>query len=251
MCTGGKCSCWEGGLRATAFVSSPLLPAGVRGTTLQSLMHAVDVLPTLLGAAFGSSSNLFTAQMAAQGRPLDGVNYWPYLTGVVATAPRTQLLMEADPHFCCQPGGDSRFCGDQHGSDVGSGYFAFRKNNWKLIIGDPSGGEGDGWFCSGAPCNHSGSWVPSPTNLTSSSIQLYDVGGSDPSETNNQAAAQPKLVEELKQALKKYNATGLFQTSFICAVRGPFQVRGALTPWCAEGGNRSGCTKLINGSMDA
>ena len=48
--------------------------------------------------------------------------------------------MELDPHYCCQPGGDSRYCGDQHGSGVGSGYYALRQGEWKLLVGDPAGG---------------------------------------------------------------------------------------------------------------
>ena len=72
---GGKCSCWEGGLRATAFVHSALLPAAARGTRFEALMHAVDVLPTLLGAAEGGLGlSLFSAKQSAQGRPLDGMN---------------------------------------------------------------------------------------------------------------------------------------------------------------------------------
>ena len=48
---GGKCSAWEGGLHGTAFVHSELIPQAARGKRLGALMHAVDVLPTLVAAA--------------------------------------------------------------------------------------------------------------------------------------------------------------------------------------------------------
>ena len=50
-------------------------------------MHAVDVLPTLLGAASlsGDSVDLFSAHMAEQGRPLDGMDMWPTITGIFST----------------------------------------------------------------------------------------------------------------------------------------------------------------------
>ena len=131
---------------------------------------------------------------------------------------------------------------------MGSGYFALRKGDWKLILGDPSGGEGDGWFCSGAPCPHHG-WRPSPVNLTADSVQLYDVRN-DPEEMIDHAAAQPAMVAELRALLEKYNTTGLFDTSFVCGVPGKFQVGGALTPWCAVGGDRSGCTALLDHDLD-
>ena len=128
--------------------------------------------------------------------------------------------------------------GDQHGSGFGSGYYALRQGDWKLIVGDPAGGEGDGWYCSGAPCNYTG-WEPSPVNLTSTSVQLYNIA-TDPRESQDQASAQPIVVARLMAALQKYNATA--EPAYICGGRGDFNVGGALTPWCAVGGKQSGCT---------
>ena len=84
--------------------------------------------------------DLLHGHMASLGRPLDGVSLWPQIVGLDKTEARTELLMELDPHYCCQPGGDSRYCGDQHGSGVGSGYYALRQGEWKLLVGDPAGG---------------------------------------------------------------------------------------------------------------
>ena len=77
--------------------------------------------------------DLLHGHMASLGRPLDGVSLWPQIVGLDKTEARTELLMELDPHYCCQPGGDSRYCGDQHGSGVGSGYYALRQGEWKLL----------------------------------------------------------------------------------------------------------------------
>ena len=42
-------------------------------------------------------------RVCTQGRPLDGVDMWPTLSGAApATGPRRTLLLEADPHYCCQ-----------------------------------------------------------------------------------------------------------------------------------------------------
>ena len=206
------------------------------------------------------------------------MSMWEQISGVNGSSPRTELLLELDPHYCCQPGGDSRYCGaycpalqplgrrcpiestllldslrspplpcseilhrrtgDQHGSGVGSGYYALRQGDWKLLVGDPAGGEGDGWYCSGAPCNYTG-WEPSPVNLTAGSVQLYNIA-TDPRESQDQAGAQPLIVAQLMAALQKYNATA--EPAYICGARGDFNVGGALTPWCTAGGEQSGCT---------
>jgi hypothetical protein len=45
---GGKHTMWEGGLRASAWVHSPLLPPAARGAQWEGLMHASDWLPTFV-----------------------------------------------------------------------------------------------------------------------------------------------------------------------------------------------------------
>ena len=44
---GGKHSIWEGGVRATAFISGPASLIKTPGTTFEGLMHGADWLPTL------------------------------------------------------------------------------------------------------------------------------------------------------------------------------------------------------------
>ena len=67
---GGKHSIWEGGVRATAFVSGAGLSPEVGGTPYGNLMHGADWLPTLSAVAgFGLNGTL----------PLDGVSHWEQL----------------------------------------------------------------------------------------------------------------------------------------------------------------------------
>jgi len=42
---------WEGGIRTTGLIWSPLLPADRRGTVVKDLFDLTDWLPTLLEAA--------------------------------------------------------------------------------------------------------------------------------------------------------------------------------------------------------
>ena len=112
---GGKCSCWEGGLRGTAFVHSPLLPASAVGKETFSIMHAVDVLPTLVAAAAGGEAYAALLDWyAGEGRPLDGVSQWEVIAGGnVSAVARTEVMLEADPHSLPL---QRQYCGDQHGA---------------------------------------------------------------------------------------------------------------------------------------
>ena len=136
---GGKCSAWEGGLRGTAFVHSALLSKSVQGTELHSLMHATDILPTLLAATHGvTGAALYAGALQQRGFKLDDFDQWTSIAssarGSRSAGPRTQLLMEADPHSLPL---DRRYCSDQHGQGPGTAYFAFQQvdssgKRWKL-----------------------------------------------------------------------------------------------------------------------
>ena len=56
---GHKALIWDGGTRVAGFISSPLLPASVRGTEWHGLMHITDWLPTIVGLAGGSLAKNF------------------------------------------------------------------------------------------------------------------------------------------------------------------------------------------------
>lgn len=101
---GGKGSVWEGGVRARALVSGPLVPTNVRGSSYQGLFHAADWLPTILGAA--------------QIGPIqsDGVDQWAAIRGL-ASPPRDEVVVQVDT----SPSGDGA-----------SG--AIRRGRWKLLL---------------------------------------------------------------------------------------------------------------------
>eukprot|EP01052_Picozoa_sp_SAG31_P024696 SAG31_NODE_2118_length_6410_cov_3.846142_5_plen_305_part_00 len=66
-----QCNLWDGGVRGTAFINSPLLQLS-EGYTYFGLMHAVDIFPTLLLGAAGLTRDAGT-------KPLDGLDMWTAL----------------------------------------------------------------------------------------------------------------------------------------------------------------------------
>ena len=66
---GSKWTSYEGGIRAVAFVNSPLLSKHVRGTIHKGLMHISDWLPTFVDGLAGGKTNEMR-------NPLDGMDMW-------------------------------------------------------------------------------------------------------------------------------------------------------------------------------
>ena len=65
---GNKTTLWEGGMRVTGFIHSPLLPETVKGTINRDLMHVSDWLPTIVAGMAGGNLD--------GTKPLDGFNAW-------------------------------------------------------------------------------------------------------------------------------------------------------------------------------
>lgn len=76
----GKGSLYEGGTRVPAFVNWPGHVAA--GRREAGLMHVVDMYPTLVGLAGGST---------ARSKPLDGLDQWPTVSAGRAS-PRTEIV---------------------------------------------------------------------------------------------------------------------------------------------------------------
>jgi arylsulfatase A-like enzyme len=76
----GKGSLYEGGTRVVAFANWPghIKP----GTTVDGILHVVDMYPTLAGLAGAST---------AKSKPLDGLNVWPTI-GEGAPSPRSEVV---------------------------------------------------------------------------------------------------------------------------------------------------------------
>ena len=84
---GWKTQLYEGGVRAAAFVHSPLLPTAVHGTRNRKLFHISDVLPTFVSLAGGNTK---------RNKPLDGFDIWDAVT-TSAASPRQELLHNLNP----------------------------------------------------------------------------------------------------------------------------------------------------------
>ena len=124
---GGKHSIWEGGVRATAFVSG----FGIQksGTMYDGLMHGADWLPTLsVPAGYDLNGTL----------PLDGVSQWNFLAGEGGLSPaRTEVVLGNSTNLCSWTDeGDPRRAKylSNATSDKGCG-FGIRSGQWKIIQG--------------------------------------------------------------------------------------------------------------------
>lgn len=83
---------WEGGVRATAFVSGGYLPEKQRGKLTNSMIHIADWYTTfceVLGIdpvdKNGDKHGL---------PPVEGYNVWPIIMGINDTSPRTQVVID-------------------------------------------------------------------------------------------------------------------------------------------------------------
>ena len=110
---GVKATLWEGGMRGSGFIYSPLLRK--KGYTSNHMIHVSDWLPTLYTAAEGNSSSMGN---------IDGMDFWKSLN-TNQTSPRTEILHNIDPLIPFAA--------------------ALRNGDYKLIIGD-AGMKWSGWY---------------------------------------------------------------------------------------------------------
>ena len=84
---GNKGSLSRGGVSATGFIHSKLLPSAARGYSYSGQMHVTDWLPTLMGLATNNKwkKGLF-------GADLDGVDQWDAITSPGTPSPRSEIV---------------------------------------------------------------------------------------------------------------------------------------------------------------
>ncbi|XP_055333770.1 arylsulfatase B-like [Paramacrobiotus metropolitanus] len=180
---GVKDTLWEGGVRGSAFIWSPLLQSAGRVST--QMMHITDWLPTILSAA------------KHKGRlsELDGHNMWRALSEDTAS-PRTEILLNID-----------------HERQI----YALRSAQYKLVIGSTYEGKWDGWYPPEGQSTISDSLTVNCTPPVDPSVKtscqpltgapcLFDIE-KDPCEYENLADIMPRKLEELMKKLRWYNTT--------------------------------------------
>ena len=120
---GGKATLWEGGIRSSSFVHSPLLP---HSFVNRELIHVTDWLPTLVHLASCGPHDLECKAEKTLVEGIDGINQWATIIGAEKSG-RTEFLVNIDEW--------------EHNSA------ALRMGPWKLYQGYP-----------GSP----GPWIPPP-----------------------------------------------------------------------------------------
>ena len=89
----GEGTLYEGGTRVCALAN---WPGHIKAGTVDGLVHAVDVYPTLAQLAGAST---------AKCKPLDGVNVWD-TTATGAASPRTEIVYNVEPFRAAVRQGD-------------------------------------------------------------------------------------------------------------------------------------------------
>ncbi|XP_050403642.1 arylsulfatase B [Patella vulgata] len=165
---GGKHTLWEGGTRGVAFMAG----AGLQHTGIKynGLIHSIDWMPTLIGAA------------GAPQAEVDGVNQWDSIR-LNQPSKRSEFIYNLD---------DFRI--------PTQGHAAIRVGDWKLILGYP--GESDGWT---KPMNDTKDTVLlyniySPGDTPSYLFNITD----DPREFYNVADQHPDIVQKLTKRIQEY-----------------------------------------------
>jgi len=186
---GHKHDPWEGGTRATAFLSGGFLPDDLKGTASgDSLVHIADWYPTMIKLAGGDPSD--DVEIEGELRSIDGVDVWPLLTGANKTQPRpmtptTEVSIISLPFKLIVGAGQSNYY-DKNGTQLPS-----TPNDLPCLSGAAPAPSGPGVdpIINGkcAVCNAT---LPC----------LFDIVN-DPTETKNLATSHPDVVERLKEAL--------------------------------------------------
>eukprot|EP00050_Salpingoeca_kvevrii_P006706 m.291120 g.291120 ORF g.291120 m.291120 type:complete len:544 (+) comp12413_c0_seq1:60-1691(+) len=167
---GGKYSLFEGGIRATAFVSGGFLPRHMQGQKATKPVHIADWYATLCRLAGVDPTDHRAADAGLP--PIDSLDLWDYISGANASSPRSVIPF----------GGD-----------------CIIRDQWKLITHPtmPDFWQGpkypnsssallnEAWLRAGNPCTNG---------------CLFDVEN-DPTEQNNLITQQPDIATQLSNLL--------------------------------------------------
>lgn len=210
---GGKFGDFEGGTRVNSFISGGFVPAAVRGTPVDGMVHIADWYATFLHLA--GNDNMHDARAAAANLPQpDSINVWNLISTANKTSPRTETVLSALTGMAAT----RELSIDEFNSDQRQGgyrdpmYFtggeAIIQGDYKLILG----GVWKGPF-SKAVTNPCTAMVP-PWNKTNPGVPCTcGTGGclfnvvTDPNEEEDLVAKMPDLVTKLKTRLAEVRQT--------------------------------------------
>ena len=214
---GGKFTFWEGGVRGLAFVSSPLIPEGRRGTTFDGIMHLADIYSTVVEGIAGGAIPEDTGPIQP-----DSFNLWPAILGEVGESPRDTVV-----HLPLSTKDvNTSYCQDGPGHGCAP---SVRYKRWKLLLSWPGDdelvplppplskpvpyGQDGGIVRSKDQCIAPHWKTPNSTHQNNTCSQdhpcLFNVRD-DPSETVNYAMypAHQELIHNMTQILKDEAKTG-------------------------------------------
>ncbi|XP_030845455.1 arylsulfatase I isoform X2 [Strongylocentrotus purpuratus] len=191
---GCKHTLWEGGVRGTAFVNSPLIKKPRRFS--DQMMHVCDWLPTLHSVAGGDPKELKNS---------DGFDQWDALSNNVPS-PRNEILHNIEPieKYAAIRVGDFKLHYGAFGGKIGSKYFS-------------------GWYPPEGATSNKAEYVPNSFRVRCPSKQanastncdygdrkpcLYNIRD-DPCEYNNIADWNQDIVEAMKARLQEYRRSAV------------------------------------------
>jgi len=246
---GGKHSIWEGGVRATAFVSGAGIISSKKGTKYDGLMHGADWFATL--SDVGGYDLLNTL-------PLDSFSQWSGISGQddgngskmsPHPPPRTSLVLGNATNLCSWPKsndprrlkyevhGDGDSDGDGGRQQKSACGFAIRNGEWKLIQG--YGGAPDDWCnttSQGRSCRNTS------IGLNNDGLKecpngwcLYNIAN-DPNEFMESSSDYPNLLNtmknEMQNILKTYRQYEIDENCPPQTYKNNSHVGKTWQPWC-------------------
>jgi len=243
---GGKHSIWEGGVRATGFVSGAGIENSQRGTDYNLLMHGADWLPTLADVAGYNLTGTL---------PLDGVSQWNGISrGEVQdiSFARNSLVLGNSTNLCSWQVNDPRRTkyedpinsnGAKIQTTAGCG-FGLRVGDWKIIQG--YGGNPDDWCnttAKGRTCFNRTEDVDgvddndNKNRLTEcpNGWCLFNIEN-DPLEYNEVSQHNPEILKELQKkmriTLETYTEYQLDPSCSSVTFANDSHVGKTWAPWC-------------------
>ena len=204
---GRKAQLWEGGVRGSACIYSPLIE---NRRVSMDMMHATDWLPTFVHLAGGDAN-----EMKQKDKALDGYNVWETISKGIPS-PRNEVLHNIVGKEGALRVGDYKLLVHVHNS------------SWYPLPTASISSSGEGIVS----CHRSANATECHSEM---SPCLYNIH-LDPCEYNNVAAMMPSKVQELMEKLKDYNATAVPpRNKPVDPQSNPKLHNGVWSPWRTNG----------------